>query len=142
MVGIFLYVWKSSKGNFAKVSVGFLIAFIVIFFYAKSRSYHEVTEEEAKMKTREIFDNKIGNELPNGTIVKVGPYCIPAGSNWHVQFTLKYPDKLVKEGIVKIGIRGGNNNGIIEMPTGFTGREDIKEQKPEPVIVEEYVEKE
>jgi len=135
---LFGYAMFTSESTPLKILLGFVVVVVFLFFYSKSKVKHVVTETEAKLIVEENLNNKIGHELPTGTDFDVGPWIVPIGKNWHVQITIQYPDGLIKEGKMLVSIFGGEVSGIIEQPTGFTGK--VGEKDKEPFFIQKFTE--
>ena len=137
---IFFYFLSIGKIDKKIVFVGLAVFLVVFFFLYKTKQEKLITEEHAKLIAYESFRNKMGNEFPTGTHITVGPHCKRRkwGDRWYkweIQVTLKYPDGNVKEKMLELDVYTGEILGIVEMPTGYTGRDspDIK-----PVYMYDY----
>ena len=140
LLGLFL-IWKSSGDKATKIMALFFVLFIFIFFFTKSRIELTIDDEQAKKIAYEKLKKKQGKEIPVGCEITTGPYCNLIDDFWYIQFTLKNNKGLIKEGVIKISVRGGFVGGIIELPTGYTGKELIDKEKIEPFFIEKYQEK-
>ena len=145
LAGIFVY-FLTTKNTKAVIGFGILIFITLIYLYSKSKAMIFVSEEQAKIILRDSINKKTGDELPAGTQLSKIFNCnlendVYGERIWKVGFSLTFPNGLYKEYAMKIKLFGGEISGIIEMPLGYTGKED-KETPVKPVYLERYIEKE